>query len=67
MHRHRDLVAEGLVVEDVDAEKEDDVQKPAGDGHGVRFEVKRWVVRGELVRPCDKEGEDELGEGDEEA
>lgn len=36
MHRHGYVVAEGVIVEDIDAKEEYNVDQPAADGHLIR-------------------------------
>lgn len=46
-----DFVAECHVVEDIDAEEEDDVQHPAMEGDGGWFEIEWWVGSRDLAGP----------------
>lgn len=58
MHRNGDTVVKGVVVEDVDAEEQEDVDGPAPQRHLVRGEVER---RPGTVPLCDvaRDGDEE--------
>lgn len=58
MHRNRDIVAEGMVVQRVDAEEEHNVDQPAPDGHLVGSQEERrprLVELGDVPRDGDEE------------
>lgn len=60
-----DVVAEGMVVQDVDGEEQEDIDEPAADGDAVWSEEERgpaWVELREVARGGN---EDELDEGQE--
>jgi hypothetical protein len=54
----RNIIAKGVVVEDVDAEEKNDIDTPAFDGDFVRADEERRTVAVELG--------DVAGDGDEE-
>ncbi len=62
VHRDRDVVAEGMVVQRVDAEEEDNVDQPASDRDLVRLEVEGRARSVELLRKADNRDEEELDE-----
>lgn len=49
MDRDGDVITEGVVVEQVDAEKEHNIDQPAPDGHLVRF-YEEWRPSGIKLR-----------------
>ena len=63
MYRDGYFVAERQIIEDVDAEEEDNIQKPAPDWNGIWFEEERGVLAGKLVGPCKQKSKEELSEG----
>lgn len=66
MHRYRYVVAECMVVQDVDAEEQDDVDQPAADGHLVgRNEERRarGVELGDVAGDGHEEELDKRQEG----
>jgi hypothetical protein len=60
-----DVVAEGMVVQHVDGEEEEDVDQPAAEGHTVRSKEEGRAVRVELGDVARGGHEDELYEGEE--
>lgn len=63
MHGNGDLVSKRHVIQGVDREEEQDAEEPATDRDDGRFEEQRRMPAGELVRPCGKDGGNELSEG----
>lgn len=60
-----DVVAEGMVVQDVDGEEQEDVDEPAADGDAVRSEEEGRPAGIELGDVAGDGHEDELDEGQE--
>jgi hypothetical protein len=48
MYRHRNIVAERVVIEHINAEEQDNVNQPAPDGDFVRLEEEWRALRVEL-------------------
>jgi hypothetical protein len=65
VHRHRNVVAEGVIVEHVDAEEECDADQPARDGDLVRLEEEGRAPAVELARQTDDGHEEKLNECEE--
>lgn len=57
MNRNGDVIAKGVVVEQVDAEEEHDIDQPASNGHLVRS-YEEWRPGGiklrDISRNCDE-------------
>jgi hypothetical protein len=65
VHWNRDVVAEGVVVEHVDAEKQHNVDEPSADRDAVRLEEKGRTLRIELRWQPDGGDKGELDKGQE--
>lgn len=42
MDRHRNVVAESMVVQDIYTEEQHDVDQPAANGHLIRLQEEGW-------------------------
>lgn len=62
MYRHRDIVAESMVVQHVDGEEKCDVNEPSANRNPVRLEEKWWPRYVELRDVSSGSNEDELDE-----
>lgn len=62
MHWDRDVVAECVVIEHIDAEEQNNVDEPATDRNLVRLEKEWRTLRIELRRQPDDGDEEELDE-----
>jgi len=60
MNRYRYIVAEGMVIEHVAAEEQDDIDEPAADRHSVGREEERRALRVELRYVSGNGNEEEL-------
>jgi hypothetical protein len=60
-----DVVAESMVVQDVDGEEQDDIDEPAADGDAVRSEEEGGTAWIELRDVAGSGNEDELDKGQE--
>ena len=63
VHRHRYIVAECEVIEDVDTEENDYVGEPAGKGYGAWFQEEGWVRGRKMGGPGEEGREEKLDEG----
>lgn len=48
MNRYRDVIAEGMVVQDIDSEEQNNVDSPSTEGDFSRRQEKRWPLMIEL-------------------
>lgn len=65
MHRHRYIVAKSVIVQDIDAEKQHDIDQPSAQRNAVWLEEKRRSCAVELRRKADDGHEEELDKGKE--
>lgn len=63
MHGDRDIVAEGVIVQHIDAEKENDIDQPASEGDLVRSDEEWRSGFVELGKVACSGHKDELNEG----
>lgn len=67
MYRYGYIVAECVVVQDVDAEEEHDIDQPPPDGDAIRLQEERRPFAIKLRGEPDDGHEEELDEGKESA
>lgn len=60
MHRYRNVIAKGVVVENIDGEEQYNVDEPAANWDSVGFEVERWASAVELGGETGDGDKDEL-------
>lgn len=63
MNRHRNIIAERVVIQHIDAEKQHDIDQPSSNGHLVRPYKERWSTLVELGYVSSYSHEDELDKG----